>query len=94
VAETTEQQFVDFKLWLQGTGRREPAWATLYTEDDRITHLKKLRQQAMRARAKYAKAKKAVTDATPAWLRERERAEAADAARQQQYFDQVESIEL
>src|SRR4051794_15017949 len=53
LAQATEQHFTNFKDWLAGHGRREAAWATLYTEEEQLKHLAYLQQQAKRARAKY-----------------------------------------
>jgi hypothetical protein len=94
VCEQSESQFIAYKSYLSGNGRREDAWAKFYTEESRIKHLKYLRSQAMRARAKLAKAKRAVKDEQPAWMRERDEQDALDAARQQEFLDSVDSIEL
>jgi hypothetical protein len=93
-AEQSENQFIAYKSYLQGNGRREDAWAKFYTEESRLKHLKYLRQQASRARAKLTAAKKRVRDERPAWLNERDQVEAEESARVQRFADQVEEIEL
>jgi hypothetical protein len=94
VAEHAEQKFQAYKEYLQGTGKREAEWCNLYTEESQIAHLKQLRQTAMRWRAKLSKAKKRVKDERPAWMTEREQADAEEAARQQRFQDAVSDIEL
>jgi hypothetical protein len=94
VAEITEEQFLNFKNYLNGTGRREPAWATLYTEEERLAHLKSLQQQAKRTRAKYLKAKREVKEQIPFWIEEREQLEIEEEQRKQQFLSEVDQINI
>jgi len=93
-AQTDEEAFDEFKTYLGGTGRRQDAWATLYTEEDRIAHLKTLQQQAKRSRAKYMKAKREAKAATPFWVEERDAQEIDEQRRNEEFLQQVDQIQL
>ncbi|MEX2310138.1 MAG: hypothetical protein WD738_21375 [Pirellulales bacterium] len=94
VADAATEAFEAYKLYLKGTGKREDEWARLYTEEDRLAHLRHLQTQAKRMRAKFLKANREVKAHTPFWLNEREQAEIESAARARQFLDSVESIDL
>jgi hypothetical protein len=94
VAEASRDRFETFQMWLKGTGRSLDEWKTLYTEQDKLDHLKRLRMIAKRDQSRWIAAKKALEDATPFWIREAEQADIEAQARHQNFLDQVDQIQL
>src|SRR4029079_10048102 len=81
VSHQDEQAFVDYKSYLGGHGQRQPLWATFYTEEEQLAHLRTLQGKAKRARARYLAAKRKVKESIPFWMEERNRHEVEDARR-------------
>ncbi len=94
VAEAATQNFEDFKSYLGGTGKRLDAWATLYTEEDQLTHLRHLQDQAKRVRAKLYRQRRKVKEAKPFWITQREEQEIADQTARQQFKDKLQEFTL
>jgi hypothetical protein len=93
-SEKADEQFQNFKDYLAGSGRREDAWATLYTHEMQVAHLKTLQVAAKRVRAKHAKARKAVEESRPFWLDARDEQEIEHAQRQQEFRDTIDGINI
>jgi hypothetical protein len=90
-AEIDEDEFLQFKGYLHGTGRCPEH---VITDADKLAYLKELKACAEKSRAKLRQAKRNTKDARPAWMAAKEKDEAREAKRKRDFMDEVDSIKL
>jgi hypothetical protein len=90
-ANAAIEAFHQFQSYLEGNGCCPEG---IYTDEQKLAYLKKLRAKARTAKANYRKASDEVNDLTPAWMIAKEREEARAAKRQEKFRSKFNSIKL
>ena len=91
VAKLTEEAFVSFKNYLQGNGFSD---VILYTDEEKLAHLKQLQRKATAARTKALKAKRDVQAVIPEWMQDSDDVDTEESARKATFQQAVDEIDL